>query len=241
MLSCYLRIWSKRLVIMSENENNNQDNIPVEPKLSVFLSSLRDIGYSFETALADLIDNSISANAKNIKILALPSTDKLVVLDDGSGMSDKLLLEAMRLGTQKETRAKNDLGRFGLGLKTASFSQCRKLTVFSKDSESIAGYTWDLDFLSKENKWLLQKASVADLKAKLDKNTNQDFLVSRGEYITAKLMSEYLGYTFVDAKDSFRHSKWLSYIQKRLNIAHKLLSKKGVIFNNFVFIILSEK
>ena len=188
---------------MSENENNNQDNIPVEPKLSVFLSSLRDIGYSFETALADLIDNSISANAKNIKILALPSTDKLVVLDDGSGMSDKLLLEAMRLGTQKETRAKNDLGRFGLGLKTASFSQCRKLTVFSKDSESIAGYTWDLDFLSKENKWLLQKASVADLKAKLDKLSPQvfeEFFASKhGSLVLWEKIDRYTTEEFDDA------------------------------------------
>ena len=143
-------------------------DITVRPILSVFLSSFRDIGYSFETALADLVDNSISANAENIKIFALPSTDMLVIFDDGDGMSDDTLLEAMRLGTQKENRAKNDLGRFGLGLKTASFSQCRKLTVFSKNEKSIAGYSWDLDFLSQKNEWLLQKASVHDLKGKLD-------------------------------------------------------------------------
>lgn len=132
----------------------------VRPILSVFLSSFRDIGYSFETALADLVDNSISANADNIKIFALPSTDRLVIFDDGEGMSEDMLLEAMRLGTQKENRAKNDLGRFGLGLKTASFSQCRKLTVFSKNDNSVAGYTWDLDLLSQENDWLLQKAYI---------------------------------------------------------------------------------
>ncbi len=149
-------------------EENIPEDIELKPVLSIFLSSLRDIGYSFETALADLVDNSISANADNIKIFALPSTNKLVILDDGKGMSGNELLEAMRLGTQKEVRAKNDLGRFGLGLKTASFSQCRKLTVFSKNGSSISGYTWDLDFVSQENDWLLLKAQQDSLKSKLD-------------------------------------------------------------------------
>ena len=150
---------------MNSVKNNE---ITVRPVLSVFLSSLRDIGYSFETALADLVDNSISANAENIKIYALPSTNMLAIFDDGLGMSDETLLEAMRLGTQKETRAKNDLGCFGLGLKTASFSQCRKLTVFSKDGQNMSGYTWDLDFLSKENDWLLQLADIEEAKTRLD-------------------------------------------------------------------------
>lgn len=146
---------------------NSSENLTIRPILSVFLFSLRDIGYSFETALADLVDNSISANAENIKIFALPSANKLVIFDDGNGMSDAMLLEAMRLGTHKDTRAKNDLGRFGLGLKTASFSQCRKLTVFSKDSQTVSGYTWDLDVLSQENDWVLQKASGEELTVKL--------------------------------------------------------------------------
>ena len=159
-----------------------ETSVTVRPILSVFLSSLRDIGYSFETALADLVDNSISANAENIKIYALPSTDKLVIVDDGNGMSDDMLKEAMRLGTQKETRAKNDLGRFGLGLKTASFSQCKRLTVFSKCDQTISGYTWDLDFLSQKDDWLLQKASIDDLKSKLNEMSPQIY----GEFSSAK-------------------------------------------------------
>lgn len=159
-----------------------ETSVTVRPILSVFLSSLRDIGYSFETALADLVDNSISANAENIKIYALPSTDKLVIVDDGNGMSDDMLKEAMRLGTQKETRAKNDLGRFGLGLKTASFSQCKRLTVFSKCDQTISGYTWDLDFLSQKDDWLLQKASLDDLKSKLNEMSPQIY----GEFSSAK-------------------------------------------------------
>ena len=79
-----------------------QDSITVTPMLSVFLSFLRDIDYSFETALADLVDSSISANAENIKIYALPSTDKLVIFDDGNGISDEMLIETIRPETQKE-------------------------------------------------------------------------------------------------------------------------------------------
>lgn len=144
------------------------NTIEVRPILSVFLSSLRDIGYSFQTALADLVDNSISANAECIKVFALPSENTLVILDDGNGMTDDMLLEAMRLGTQKENRSKNDLGRFGLGLKTASFSQCKKLTVFSKNDNTISGYTWDLDVISEKNDWLLQKSYPEDFQAKLN-------------------------------------------------------------------------
>ncbi len=149
-------------------DNEAGKDIEVKPILSVFLSSLRDIGYSFETALADLVDNCISAFAANIYLYALPSIDMLAILDDGSGMSHNALIEAMRLGTQKRCRERNDLGRFGLGLKTASFSQCRKLTVFSNDGSEIAGYTWDLDVLSQKNEWLLQKTFIEEFKVKLD-------------------------------------------------------------------------
>ena len=152
------------MVLKTNTDIQNNHNIRVQPILSLFLSSLRDIGYSFEMALADLVDNSISASAANIYLYALPSIDMLAILDDGLGMSDGMLIEAMRLGTQKENREKNDLGRFGLGLKTASFSQCRKLTVFSYDGSEISGYTWDLDILSQTNEWLLQKAHIEELK-----------------------------------------------------------------------------
>ena len=72
------------------NQDTTSDNLTIRPILSVFLSSLRDIGYSFETALADLIDNSISANAENIKIYALPSINKLVIIDDTTGLASPL-------------------------------------------------------------------------------------------------------------------------------------------------------
>ncbi len=113
------------------------------------MSSLRGVGYSLETAIADIIDNSITAGASRIEIgLSMAATDPiLTVLDNGSGMSEEKLVEAMRfggLGPQSQ-RAAADLGRFGLGLKTASLSQCRQLTVASKAASAIVSFAWDID------------------------------------------------------------------------------------------------
>ena len=206
-----------------ENQEKLIENIPVRPILSVFLSSLRDIGYSFETALADLVDNSISANAENIKIYALPSTEQLVIFDDGNGMSDNELREAMRLGTQKEIRAKNDLGRFGLGLKTASFSQCRKLTVFSKDGQNVSGYTWDLDVLSKENDWLLQKGYIDNLRLKLDELNPQIF-----EEFSAAQHGSIILWEKIDRYSKEEFEEELTHARKHLSLTfHRYLSFPG--------------
>ncbi|MEE4355152.1 MAG: ATP-binding protein, partial [Desulfococcaceae bacterium] len=130
----------------------------VSPNIKNFIKSLRDIGYSFEVAVADLIDNSITARASHVKIHTVAEPEMFFsMLDDGGGMSDSELVEAMRLASRspEEKRGKDDLGRFGLGLKTASFSQCRKLTVLSKRDDILSIRQWDLDYISQHNKWLL--------------------------------------------------------------------------------------
>jgi hypothetical protein len=130
----------------------------VDPNIGNFIESIRDIGYSFEVAVADLVDNSITAGANNIDIFIAPFPEiRFAMIDDGSGMTEGEVVEAMRLATKnpKDPRHKNDLGRFGLGLKTASFSQCRKLTVISKKNGKLSSRQWDLDYISKMNKWLL--------------------------------------------------------------------------------------
>jgi len=130
------------------------------PKASSLIESLRDIGYSFNSAIADIIDNSITAKAKNINIYFNISNQKfsLAIVDDGLGMEFKKLKEAMRPGSQNplESRNKNDLGRFGLGLKTASFSQCRKLTVVSSQNKIQSAAIWDLDYVAEKDDWSLQ-------------------------------------------------------------------------------------
>lgn len=108
------------------------------PSPKILMNSMRSIGYSFKTAVADILDNSISARATEIKIYT-PINDELylVFFDNGEGMLHGELLNAMKYGSQRESYGSHDLGRFGLGLKSASLSQCKKLTVVSKKCESV--------------------------------------------------------------------------------------------------------
>lgn len=135
----------------------------VTPEPSALLESLRAFGYSIESAIADLIDNSIAANAKHVWVrFEWDGADsRISIKDDGDGMSEALLANAMRPGSQSplEVRSPKDLGRFGLGLKTASFSKCRRLTVVSKAKKGKpVARCWDLDYVNKTKEWRLLKA-----------------------------------------------------------------------------------
>ena len=128
------------------------------PKASILIESMRDVGYSLETALADVVDNSISAGARNIRIqVEATGVARIGIADDGAAMSRGELFEAMRLGSRNplEARAQRDLGRFGLGMKTASFSQCRKLTVVSRKEGETSVAIWDLDYVATVDRWSL--------------------------------------------------------------------------------------
>lgn len=132
------------------------------PEASSMIETFRAIGYSIDSAVADIIDNSVSAGAKNIWINFEwhGSATWLAIKDDGSGMNNEELVQAMRPGSKNplDNRSTKDLGRFGLGLKTASFSQCRKLSVISKKENNKPVYwTWDLDFVKHTGKWELIK------------------------------------------------------------------------------------
>jgi hypothetical protein len=132
----------------------------VAPDPSALVEALRAFGYGPEAAIADLIDNSITAAARNIWLeFFWDGSDSHVSLrDDGRGMDAPSLVEAMRLGSRSpvETRAADDLGRFGLGLKTASFSQCRSLTVASRTTGTTTVVRrWDLDHIRETRSWQL--------------------------------------------------------------------------------------
>lgn len=153
--------------------NNDQNKyIDISPSPSSLIESLRDIGYSMQTAVADIVDNSITARATEINLRFSWNSGNpwLGIIDNGFGMSRNELIAAMRFGSISPTveRSKNDLGRFGLGLKTASFSQCRHLTVLSKKNGIITCCEWDLDLISnfENKKWLLHVLSDADLAEK---------------------------------------------------------------------------
>lgn len=129
------------------------------PSAASLTASLRDLGYSLETAIADLIDNSISADATDIQIFCDISrgVPVLVIADNGRGMTEAEVIAAMRHGATdpRKKRGPKDLGRFGLGLKTASFSQCRKLTVVSAKAGQHAGAEWDLAQVEADDDWFI--------------------------------------------------------------------------------------
>jgi hypothetical protein len=138
-----------------------------EPDATRLIYGLRDTGYNFNTAAADIIDNSIAANATEVNVIIELMEDgrKFVCFgDNGDGMNAKTLFDAMRYGAP--TRAnKASLGKFGLGLKTASTSVCLRLTVISRPSpnDEFAKLAWDLEHVEAENEWeMLREPMTAD-------------------------------------------------------------------------------
>ena len=134
-----------------------------EPVANVLMNSMRSMGYTFEAAIADIVDNSISAKAEriDIKFPVDPGHIYVAICDDGSGMDSDELFDAMKYGSEKKKngRSTDDIGRYGLGLKSASLSQCRKLTVISKKDGRYSAYSWDLDVIEKEEEWLVLEYS----------------------------------------------------------------------------------
>ena len=142
------------------------DVIELMPRASVMIEAMRDIGYSFDSAVADIIDNSIAAEAQNIELRYgwVADLPWIAIIDDGAGMKRDDLLEAMRPGSKdpRLERQEHDLGRFGLGLKTASFSQCRELTVISRGGGELNGMRWDLDRVAATNRWEITEIHTSE-------------------------------------------------------------------------------
>ncbi|WP_421681343.1 ATP-binding protein [Stenotrophomonas bentonitica] len=136
-------------------------NLP-DPSRLIF--GLRDTGYDFNTAAADIIDNSIAAGSTEVNIQVELERDgrKFVYFgDNGSGMDEAQLFNAMRYGAPKRSNIKS-LGKFGLGLKTASSSICLKFTIVTKASSetSLTKLAWDLEHVQSNNAWEMLKEPV---------------------------------------------------------------------------------
>lgn len=130
----------------------------VPPRASRLANSMRDIGYDFHTALADLVDNAITAGATsvNVSIHHEGSDSYVLVVDNGRGMDEVELVEALRFGSSSSYSV-GDLGRFGLGLKTGSLSQCRRLSVVTRAHRRgpLSARALDLDLIDESDSWLL--------------------------------------------------------------------------------------
>lgn len=128
------------------------------PYAPTLMESTRAIGYSIEAAIADIIDNSVTAKAGRVDIDFFPIGEAYIsILDDGCGMSEERLISAMQYGSKDPLaeREEYDLGRYGLGMKTASLSQCRILTVITKQNGVVSGAQWNLDHVKKAESWSL--------------------------------------------------------------------------------------
>lgn len=137
------------------------------PPAKSLISGIRSIGYSFASSVADIIDNSITAKASEINVYADPLDEPyFVILDNGLGMNYDELKNAMTFGSDRSNKIDNelDLGRFGLGLKSASLSQCRKMTVISKEKDSINGMCYDLEIIEVQNDWVLEVLDENEVK-----------------------------------------------------------------------------
>ena len=152
--------------------SRNSEFLRLNPPARSMFEALRGLGYSVWTAVADLIDNSINAGARRVHLDFRWAEERshVTVLDDGDGMDEDELTAAMRLGSRSplQPRSDTDLGRFGLGLKTASISQCRRLTVASRRGGGpIAVRCWDLDQVARTDEWQLRTTAQADTEALL--------------------------------------------------------------------------
>ena len=211
---------------MSNDDNSIDENyIELNPDPSCLIESIRDIGYTLETAIADIIDNSISAAANNIHIKIDFNEKKndfyLEIIDDGFGMNREQLKIAMKLGSKNpnHVRASSDLGRFGLGLKTASFSQCRSLNVesFSKATKETNSFTWDLDKIVEFGSW----------KCKPNKSPN----INTG----TKIIWEKLDRLGIDLKELNDDPNKIQKIQIKIGeIAARIEKHISLIFHRFI-------
>ena len=146
------------------------DKIISIPGAKRTINALRDLGYDLNSAVADILDNSISRGlAKNIYIDF--NKDKngkhyICIIDDGTGMNSTILEKAMRIGSKNDGYSKGDLSKYGMGMKTASMSQASMITVLSKmDGCQQTAFRWDLNHVENTDKWEIFRLNSEDIKS----------------------------------------------------------------------------
>lgn len=139
----------------------DEHKVELVPDSHLLLSSLRSVGYKTETAVADIIDNCIAAHATEIHVDFIWNDEqsRIAIYDNGDGMDKSSLLASMKIGSAdpSDKRMSDDLGRFGMGMKTAAFSMGKRLRVVTKKEGEISTACWDLDYIENQHdgKWSL--------------------------------------------------------------------------------------
>jgi len=197
----------------------------VVPSAARTIRSLRDIGYDLPRAVADLIDNSIAAGATQVDVtLRFDGSDSWIrIADNGEGMDATTLLEAMRYGSERDYAA-DDLGKFGFGLKTASTSQCRRLTVASRRAAQQRRFEvrcLDLAHIEATNRWEILVPEGQDRTEHLLEPL-QD---GRGTVVLWEDLDRVLDY-----KDPF--GNWAK--RRLLNLAEEIDEHLAMVFHRFL-------
>ena len=201
-------------------------SIEIIPSAKRLIRSLRDIGYEFVDAVADIVDNSIEAEATLINItLKFDGEDSyLVISDNGLGMAPKEIQEALRFGSNRSYDTSDDLGRFGLGLKTASLSQCERLTVSSRKGEErvrINSYCWDMAHIEYSNRWEILKIENNELKDEVSKHLHR----TTGTVVTWERLGRLLGYKYPSGEHARKQAD---------QMVENLKVHLGMIFHRFL-------
>jgi hypothetical protein len=198
------------------------------PDAAGLVASLSSLGYSLEAAIADLVDNSVSAEAQTIDVVFtwVGRDSWIAVVDDGTGMSLKGLVTAMTVAARgpKTQRSASDLGRFGVGLKSASFSQARQLTMSTAEAGTWHTRTWDLDAVEQSGEWLLLHGADNDSEAVLELLREQT-----GQRGTIVLWRRLNGYHTDDVESDDEKTQEQFYAEANRTRAHL-----GMVFERFL-------
>lgn len=199
--------------------------IEVIPSAKRLITSLRDMGYDFAQAVADVVDNSLEAGATVVSIdVEFDGDDSWIrIADNGKGMRPEQLREAMRYGAAREYEV-DALGKFGLGLKTASMSQCQRLSVASRWNRSradIAAYSWDLAHIERTNRWEILEVRDGDLGPPI----RQPLKDSTGTVVLWQHLDRVLGY---------KHPYGEAARKRLAQICREIEVHLGMVFHRFI-------
>lgn len=199
--------------------------LEVIPSAKRMIRSQRDLGYEFASAVADLIDNSIEAKANTVRINVEwdGAASHVMIADNGEGMAPEQLKEALRFGSEREYDD-TDLGKFGLGLKTASLSQCLRVTVATRRNPNradIIAYCWDVEHVESTNRWEILSIKSADLPLQARLHLKE----TTGTVVIWERLDRVLGYKYPDGESA----------RKQLNtMTREMEDHAAMVFHRFL-------
>jgi hypothetical protein len=202
--------------------------IQTQPSATPVIQALRSIGYNAQTAIADIVDNSVDAKTEYIHIEFEYDMGNgyIRIEDNGIGMTDEELQQAMTIGSKdpRKKRAKEELGRFGMGLKTASFSMGKRLSVITKKDGLVSERCWDLDYVSDKNEWLLYESIPSEIRNRIGQVEGNS-----GTIVFIDRLDRFCGFdTHKVLKQDSYYSK-VKRIQKYLEMVFHVMLEKGLI------------